>query len=257
MGIGIKSADEIEKMRKAGRILGQVHEDLQKELRAGISTLDLDKKCEEMIRSYGCVPSFLNYMGYPASACISINDEVVHGIPRADRIINDGDIVSLDIGVIYEGYHSDAARTWGVGEISEDAKLLIERTRESFFQGIEYARAGHHLHEIGNAIDDYCSQYGYGVVADLCGHGVGAHLHESPEIPNFYKRNRGPKLRAGMTLAVEPMINLGTWEVEWQADGWTVTTLDGSISAHYENTILVRDGYPEILSLTPSERAEG
>ena len=254
MAIIIKSDREIELMRESGRILGEVHEALAKEVVPGISTLEIDRKCQKIIDGYGCKASFLGLYGYPASVCVSINEEVVHGIPREDCIILDGDIVSLDICVIYKGYPSDAARRVIVGEVSEDTRLLVERTRESFFKGIEKALPGNHLHEIGNAIDDYCSQFGYGVVRDLCGHGVGSNLHEEPEIPNFRKRTRGPKLKPGMTLAVEPMITAGTEMVEWLDDDWTVVTLDGSMAAHYENTILITEGKPEILTLTPSER---
>lgn len=254
MPVTIKSPREIELMREAGRILAKVHEDLGKELHPGMSTLDIDRLGEEMIRSFGCEPSFKNYQGYPASICVSVNEEVVHGIPSKDRIIEEGDIVSLDAGVIYKGYHSDAARTHGVGEIPEDVRLLIERTRQSFFEGIRYARAGCHLHEISRAIGDYAESFGYGVVRDLCGHGIGAHLHEDPEIPNFRQRRRGIKLRPGMTLAIEPMIDLGTAEVVWMDDDWTVVTEDMSPSAHYENTILITEGEPEILTLTETER---
>ena len=255
MPVTIKSPREIELMREAGRILAKVHEDLGKELRAGMSTLDIDRLGEEMIRSFGCEPSFKNYQGYPASICVSVNEEVVHGIPTKDRIIREGDIVSLDAGVIYKGYHSDAARTHGIGEISEDVRLLIERTRQSFFEGIKYAAAGHHLHEISRAIGDYAESFGYGVVRDLCGHGIGACLHEDPEIPNFRQLRRGIRLRPGMTLAIEPMIDLGTAEVVWLEDDWTVVTEDLSPSAHYENTVLITEGAPEILTLTEAERA--
>ena len=184
MAVTIKSSQEIELMRQAGKILAKVHEGLKKELKPGMSTLDIDRIGEEMIRSFGCEPSFKNYQGYPASVCVSINEEVVHGIPRKDRIIEEGDIVSLDTGVIYKGYQSDAARTHGVGEITEDARLLIERTRQSFFEGMKYAVAGNHLHDISGAIGDYAESFGYGVVRDLCGHGIGTHMHEDPEIPN-------------------------------------------------------------------------
>ena len=216
--------------------------------------MDVDRIAEEMIRSYGCIPNFKNYNGFPATVCVSINEEVVHGIPRKDRIIQDGDIVSLDMGCIYKGYHSDAARTHGIGEISEEARLLIQRTRQSFFEGIKYAYAGHHLHEISNAISDYCESFHYGVVRDLVGHGVGCQLHEDPQIPNFRQKSRGIKLRPGMTLAIEPMVNAGRCEVEWQDDDWTVVTEDGSLSAHYENTVLITDGEPEILTLTEDEK---
>ena len=257
MSVSIKSSQEIELMREAGRILASVHQELGKNIRPGMSTMDIDRLGEEMIRSYGCIPSFKNYCGYPASICVSVNDEVVHGIPSEKRLIQEGDIVSLDAGVIYKGYHSDAARTVAVGEISEEAKLLIERTRQSFFEGMKKAVAGNHLHDISAAIGDYAESFGYGVVRDLCGHGIGNHLHEDPEIPNFKQWRRGIKLRPGMTLAVEPMINLGTPDVAWMDDEWTVVTEDGAPSAHYENTILITEGKPEILSLTEEEKAAG
>ncbi len=257
MPVTIKSSREIELMREAGKILAKVHEDLGKELKPGMSTLDVDRLGEDMIRSLGCIPSFKNYCGYPASVCVSVNEEVVHGIPDSKKIIHEGDIVSLDIGVIHKGYHSDAARTIAVGEISEEAKLLIERTRQSFFEGMKFATAGNHLHDISKAIGNYAESFGYGVVRDLCGHGIGTHLHEEPEIPNFKQFRRGIKLRPGMTLAVEPMVNLGTREVVWMDNEWTVVSEDMSLSAHYENTILITEGKPEILTLTESERAAG
>lgn len=257
MTITIKSSEEIALMREAGRILAKVHQDLGKEIKPGMSTLDIDRLGEEMIRSFGCIPSFKNYCGYPASICVSVNDEVVHGIPTDKRIIDEGDIVSLDAGVIYNGYHSDAARTVAVGEVSEEARLLIERTRQSFFEGMKMATEGKHLHDISRAIGDYAEKFGYGVVRDLCGHGIGSHLHEEPEIPNFRQWRRGPKLRAGMTLAVEPMIDIGTADVFWMDDEWTVVTADHSLSAHYENTILITEGKPEILSLTEEEKEAG
>ena len=257
MSVKIKTPHEIELMREAGRILALVHENLAKEIKPGMSTLDIDRLGEEMIRSYGCIPSFKNYCGYPASICVSVNEEVVHGIPNAKRILQEGDIVSLDAGVIYKGYHSDAARTVGVGEISKEAQLLIDRTRMSFFEGMKKATAGNFLHDISNNIADYAESFGYGVVRDLVGHGIGSQLHEEPEIPNFRRRTRGPKLRPGMTLAVEPMINIGTYEVLWLDDDWTVISEDMSLSAHYENTILITEGKPEILTLTESEKAAG
>lgn len=255
MSVTIKSAREIELIRESCKIIAKVHQELGKELKPGMSTLDVDRKAEEMIRSYGCIPNFKNYNGFPGSVCVSINEEVVHGIPSKDRIIQEGDIVSLDMGCIYKGYHSDAARTHGIGEISEEAGLLIERTRQSFFEGLKFAREGNHLHEISNAIGDYCESFGYGVVRDLVGHGVGSHLHEDPQIPNFRQKSRGVRLRPGMTLAIEPMVNIGRYDVEWMDDDWTVVTEDGSLSAHYENTVLITDGEPEILTLTEEERA--
>ncbi len=250
MPISIKSAREIELMTEAGRILAIVHDDLEKALRPGMTTKEIDKLGEEVIRSYGCVPSFLNYNGYPASICVSVNDEVVHGIPSHKRIIKEGDIVSLDAGVIYKGYHSDAARTHAVGEISKTAADLIKVTEECFFEGIKYAKEGNYLFEISSAIGRYAEERGYGVVRDLCGHGIGSHLHEAPEIPNYEMNRRGPKLRAGMTLAIEPMINVGTWEVDWLDDDWTVVTRDGSLSAHYENTVLITENGPVLLTLS-------
>ncbi len=249
MPITVKSAREIELMTEAGRILGIVHDELAKALRPGMTTKAIDKLGEEIIRSYGCIPSFLNYEGYPASICVSVNDEIVHGIPSEHRFLRDGDIVSLDAGVIYKGYHSDAARTHGVGEISEEAKKLIQVTRESFFEGIKEAREGNHLFDISGAIGRYAESRGYGVVRDLCGHGIGTALHEDPEIPNYEMNRKGVKLKAGMTLAIEPMINIGTWKVNWMPDEWTVVTKDGSLSAHYENTVLITDKDPIILSL--------
>ena len=253
MSVTIKSAREIDLMRDAGKILAKVHQNLEEELKAGMSTYEIDRLGEEMIRSYGCVPSFKNYQGYPASVCVSVNDEVVHGIPTKKRILQEGDIVSLDIGLIYKGYHSDAARTHGIGQISENAALLIQRTRQSFFEGVKFAKDGNHLGEISAAIGDYAESFGYGVVRDLVGHGIGTNLHEEPEIPNFRTKRRGIRLRSGMTLAIEPMINEGRLDVEWLDDDWTVVTQDGSLSAHYENTVLVTDGEPEILTLTEKE----
>lgn len=249
MAITIKSPREIELMREAGRLLSLVHDELAKIIRPGLSTKEIDRVCEEIIRSYGCTPNFLHYQGYPASVCVSVNEEVVHGIPRESRIIQEGDIVSLDMGLIYQGYHSDAARTHAVGQISAEAQKLIDVTRQSFYEGIKMARPGMHLHDISNAIDAYVTQYGYGIVRALVGHGIGTRLHEDPQIPNFAQKRRGPKLRPGMTLAVEPMINMGTADVEWLDDDWTVVSADHSLSAHYENTILITEGEPEILTL--------
>ena len=249
MSVSIKSAREIELMREAGNILAIVHEELEKFLRPGISTLDIDKKGYEIIKSYDCIPSFLNYNGYPASICISINDEVVHGIPSKQRILQEGDIVSLDAGVIYKGYHSDAARTHGIGEISQEAQKLIDVTKQSFFEGIKFAKEGNHLHDISKAIQQYVESNGFSIVRDLVGHGVGKELHEDPQIPNYKAPGRGPKLLEGMTLAIEPMVNQGAYDVWWLEDDWTVVTQDGSLSAHYENTVLVTKEGPEILSV--------
>ena len=252
MSVTIKSAREIELMRESGRLLAIVHDELGKALKPGMTTKEIDRLGEEIIRSFGCVPNFLNYNGYPASICVSVNDEVVHGIPSKKRRIQEGDIVSLDAGLIYKGYHSDAARTHAVGEVSKEARQLIDVTRECFFEGIKFATAGNHLHDISNAIAAHAEKYGYGIVEDLVGHGIGTHLHEEPEIPNFHQHTKGIRLKPGMTLAIEPMINLGTKEVEWMDDDWTVVTADGSLSAHYENTILITEGEPEIFTLKNS-----
>ena len=249
MAVTIKSPREIELMREAGRILAKTHEELAKNLRPGMSTWDIDHMGEEIIRSYGCIPSFKNYNGYPASICVSVNDEVVHGIPHKEHFLDEGDIVSLDAGVIYKGYHSDAARTYGIGEIDDDAKKLIEVTRQSFFEGIKFAKAGNHLNDISAAIQKYAESFGFGVVRDLVGHGIGSHLLEDPEIPNFARKRKGILLQPGMTFAIEPMITEGSYEVVWLDDDWTVMTEDGGWAAHYENTILITEGEPEILSL--------
>lgn len=248
MPISIKSSREIELMAEAGRILEKVHLELEKALHPGMSTLDIDRLGKKLIEGYGCIPSFLNYNGYPASICVSVNEEVVHGIPSRHRIIKEGDIVSLDAGVIYKGYHSDAARTHAIGKVSKEAEDLIKVTRECFFEGIKYAKEGNHLFDISRAIGRYASERGYGVVRDLCGHGVGTALHEAPEVPNYEVPRKGVKLRAGMTLAIEPMINIGGWEVDWLEDDWTVVSRDRTLSAHYENTIVITDGEPRILS---------
>jgi len=247
--VTIKSEREIELMREAGRILAKIHEELGKTLAPGMSTKEIDRMCEDMIRSHGCVPSFLNYQGFPASVCISINDEVVHGIPDKHRYLEEGDIVSLDTGVIWKGYQSDAARTHMIGEVSGEARKLVEVTEQSFFEGIKYAKAGNHLNDISKAIQEYAESFGFGVVRDLVGHGIGTEMHEAPEIPNFAQRRKGIRLAAGMTLAIEPMITAGRYDVVWEDDGWTVVTEDGSLASHYENTILITDGGPEILSL--------
>ena len=248
MAVTIKSDHEIELMREAGRILAIVHEEMAKIIRPGISTMDINRKGEEVIRSFHCIPSFLNYNGYPAAICVSVNDEVVNGIPDKKRFLQEGDIVSLDAGVMYQGYHSDSARTHAVGEISEEDRRLIDITKQSFFEGIKYARAGNHLFEISKAIQDFVEDNGYSVVRDLVGHGVGRKIHEEPQVPNFKPIGRGMKLRPGMTLAIEPMVNAGAYDVWVLEDDWTVVTKDSTKSAHYENTILITNGEPELFS---------
>ena len=249
MAVTIKSAREIELMREAGRLLEIVHDEMGRIIKPGVSTMEINECGDRMSRKLGCVPNFLNYGGFPAAICVSVNEEVVHGIPRRDHILKEGDIVSLDAGLIYKGYHSDAARTHKVGEVSQEVQKLLDVTKQSFFEGIKMARPGNHLYDISNAIDDYVSGFGYGIVQDLVGHGIGTKLHEDPQVPNFRQKKKGMKLIPGMTLAVEPMINLGTWEVVWMEDKWTVITKDHKPSAHYENTILITDGEPELLTL--------
>jgi len=249
MAITIKSPREIELMRESCKLLAKVHDDLGKAIRPGMTTWEIDKMGEKMIRDLGCVPNFLNYNGFPGSICVSVNEEVVHGIPSKQKILKEGDIVTLDAGLIYKGYHSDSARTHAVGKISKECEDLIRVTEECFWEGIKYARAGNHLYDISNAIDAHATKHGYGIVRELVGHGIGTALHEDPQIPNFAQTRRGPKLYPGMTICVEPMINMGRADVEWLDDDWTVVAEDGLPSAHYENTILITEGDPEILTL--------
>lgn len=250
MPVTVKTEHEISLMRESCHKLEEVHLAMREIIRPGISTKEIDDLGEAMIRRLGGIPNFKNYDGFPSAICISVNDEVVHGIPDRSRILKEGDIVSLDAGMIWKGYHSDAARTWAVGRIDAEAQRLIDVTRRSFFEGIRFAKAGCHLYEISAAIGSYAEANGFGVVRDLCGHGIGTHLHEPPQIPNFKPKGRGILLVPGMTLAIEPMINEGTGEVKWSDDGWTVLTADGKRSAHYENTVLITDGEPELLTCT-------
>ena len=250
MSVTIISEHEIELMRESCRLLAIVHDEIRKMIEPGITTLELDKKAYHMItKDFGCKPNFLHLYGFPYTICTSVNDQVVHGFPSADVRLKEGDIISVDMGLIYKGYHSDAARTWGVGEISPEDQKLIDVTKQSFFEGIRFARAGNHLHDISAAVQAYAESFGFGVVRDMVGHGIGTVLHEDPQVPNFRDRGmgRGIRLRPGMTLCVEPMINAGTWEVE--IDGWKCVTQDGKKSAHYENTIVITEGDPEILTL--------
>ena len=250
MAVSIKSEKEIELMRVSCKNLSVMFDELEKIIKPGISTWEINKVGEEIIRDFGCIPNFKNYEGYPASICTSVNEVVVHGIPSKKRILKEGDIISLDAGMIYKGYHSDAARTHCVGEISPEAQRIIDVTRQSFFEGIKFAKPGNHLVDIARGVQTYAESNGYSVVRDLTGHGIGTHLHEAPEIPNFVQRRRGAKMQKGMALAIEPMINEGTYDVYWLDNDWTVATADGKLSAHYENTILITDGDPEILTLT-------
>lgn len=253
MSVTIKSQREIDLMREAGRLLAIVHQKMGEIIKPGISTGKINDYGEKIIRDFGCIPSFLNYRGYPASICISVNSEVVHGIPSDSIILKEGDIVSLDAGLIYKGFHADSARTYGVGNISEEAQNLIDITRQSFFEGIKNATDGKHLNDICSSIGSYAMQNKCGVVKELVGHGIGTELHEAPQIPNYAMNRRGIKLQKGMTLAIEPMLTAGCPDVKWMSDGWTVKTKDNSLSAHYENTVLITDGEPEILTLLSEE----
>ncbi|CCJ33289.1 type I methionyl aminopeptidase [Caloramator australicus] len=246
--IYLKSKSEVDKIRRSGRIVAELLNLLEKQIRPGITTKELDKFAEEFIISHGAKPSFKGYYGYPGSLCTSINEEVVHGIP-GDRILKEGDIISIDCGVFYEGFHSDAARTFAVGHISEEAKRLIDITEKSFYEGIKYARAGNRIGDISNAIQTFVESNGYSVVRDYVGHGIGKELHEEPPVPNYGKAGRGPKLAVGMVLAIEPMVNMGTFAVIELDDGWTVVTADKKLSAHYENTIVILENGPEILTI--------
>lgn len=248
--IHIRNQQEIDKLRKASQLVAKTHEMLIEHIREGVSTLELDRLAEEFILEHGAIPSFKGYHGYPGTICASINDEVVHGIPSEEIILKDGDIISVDIGALKDGYHGDAARTHVVGQASEDAIHLIQVTRESFFEGIKFAKAGNHLHQISSAIQKHVESHGYSVVRALVGHGIGKALHEDPQVPNYKPVGRGPKLQAGMVLAIEPMVNQGDYEVVILDDEWTVVTEDGSLSAHYENTIVITDDGCEILSMT-------
>ena len=245
-----KSNREVELMRIAGKIVALAHQAVAKAIKPGITTKALDDLVEKVILENNAIPSFKNYSGYPASTCVSINEEVVHGIPSPHRVLKDGDIVSVDIGAMYKGYHGDSAWTYACGEISEDAKRLLEGTKESLFAGLEYAKANNHLSDISHAIQTTAENLGFSVVREFVGHGVGKRLHEDPQIPNFGLPHRGLLLKSGMTLAIEPMINLGNKEVKVLSDGWTTITRDKSLSAHFEHTILItKDGY-EILTTT-------
>lgn len=246
--IQIKNAAQILAMKKAGRITGEALLAAREYVRAGVSTLKLDEVIRSHIERAGAKPSFLGYAGFPGSACISINDEVIHGIPSAKRILHEGDIVKIDVGAFIDGYHGDSARTFPVGQVSPEAAKLIEETEASFRRALEQFREGNRIGDIGAAVDRHVSQFGYSVVRKYVGHGIGRDLHESPDVPNFGTPGRGPRICCGMTLAIEPMVNAGGPEVKELDDGWTVVTADGSLSAHYENTVaLTPDG---ILNLT-------
>ena len=245
--IKIKNNEEIALMREAGKITAGALELAATLVKPGVSLIHIDSEIHRFITSHGATPSFLHYNGFPASACISVNDEVIHGIP-GKRLLTEGDIVKVDVGACYKGYHGDAARTLFCGEVSEDAKRLERITRESFFEGIKYADPSHRLGDISHAIQEHVENAGFSVVKEFVGHGVGAHLHEDPEVPNYGRAGRGTRLYEGMTLAIEPMVNFGTAEVSVLDNDWTVVTDDGMLSAHYENSILITENGPEILT---------
>ena len=245
--IYVKSSAEIAKMKVSGRIVYDTLCEVEKHIQAGITTKELDQIARNYILSQGAKPSFLNYNGYPASICASVNEVVIHGIPSS-RKLKDGDIISIDVGAVKDGYHGDAARTFTVGNVDPEAKRLIDVTKQSFFEGLKFARHGERLGSVQAAIQKHVEENGFGIVRNYCGHGIGKAMHESPEIPNHGTEGRGIRLVKGMTIAVEPMVTYGSYATTVLNDGWTVVTMDGSLSAHYENTILITDGEPELLT---------
>lgn len=246
--ISIKSPSEIEKMRAAGRLTAQARALAGSLVRPGITTQEIDKQVRKFIESHGAKPSFLGYGGFPASTCISINEVVIHGIPDS-RKLQEGDIVSVDVGAFLNGFHGDCAATFFCGEVSEEARKLVEVTKQSFFEGIKYACVGGRVSDVGHAVQQYVESFGYGVVRDFVGHGVGSKMHEAPEVPNFGAAGHGARFQPGMVIAVEPMVCAGDWRVKVLKDKWTTVSADGSFTAHYENTILITDGEPEILTV--------
>ncbi|MBR3641702.1 MAG: type I methionyl aminopeptidase [Oscillibacter sp.] len=251
--ITLKSSHEIELMRRAGKITAAARALAGEMVKPGVTTREIDREVEHFIRKEGAVPSFLRFPGppgvrpYPASICVSVNDEIIHGIP-GNRVLKEGDIVSCDVGAFIGGYHGDCAATFACGAISKEAQDLIDVTRQSFFEGVAQAREGNRLYDISAAVQQYVESHGFSVVREYVGHGIGTEMHEPPEVPNFGTAGRGPRLLRGMTLAIEPMVNAGTEAIRQMSDGWTVKTADGKWSAHYENTILITDGEPEILT---------
>ncbi len=254
MPIIIKSDEEIALMREAGRVTGEVLDILAEAVKPGITTQDIDRIVQHEYKRRNVVPTFLGYLGYPAYVCVSVNDEIVHGIPGR-RVLQDSDVVSIDLGATVNGFVGDSALTVGVGKISPEAQRLIDVTYETLWKGIQAARPGARLGEISNAIQSHAEAYGYSLVREYVGHGVGRQMHEDPQVPNYGPAERGPLLRKGMVLALEPMVNVGDWRTKKHDDGWTVSTLDGSLSAHFEHTIAITDGEAEVLTLRPSERA--
>jgi len=253
--IHIRNDDEIESIRSACRLTAGTMEIVRREVRPGISTLSLARKAQEYIESRGGEPAFLGYNGYPGAICVSLNEEVVHGIPDDGRILREGDIVKLDIGTYIGGFYGDMSRTYPVGDISDEAAGLLKATEEALYAGIGRAVSGGRIGDIGYAVQRYVEERGYSVVRALVGHGIGRNLHEEPQVPNFGRQGTGPHLKSGMVLAIEPMVNAGSWEVRTLDDDWTVVTEDGRLSAHFENTCIIRDGEPEILTLMDGEQA--
>lgn len=245
----IKSDQEIDLMREAGRVTGLILKELEDFIKPGISTMDIDRFVEDIIRRNGMIPSFKGLYGFPASVCVSVNEEVVHGIPDKKRKLREGDIVSVDTGATYKGYVSDAARTYAVGKISDEAQRLIDAAKDSFFEGMKFCKAGCRLSDISHAIQTKAEGEGFSVIRDFVGHGVGQDMHEDPQIPNYGKPGRGPRLVKGMVFAIEPMICVGGYEVKTLSNDWTVVTADGKLAAHYENTVVITDGEPELLTL--------
>ena len=244
----LKTRREIEIMRKAGRLVAESHELVRRHIKPGVTTKELDRLVEEFLRSRNAIPTFKGYNGFPFAICASVNEEVVHGFP-SERELKEGDIVSVDIGATFEGYVGDGAKTYLVGEVDEEKKHLVEATRQSFYEGIKFARTSYRLSDISHAIQAYAESQGLSGVRDFVGHGVGKHMHEEPQVPNFGKPGKGPRLQEGMVLAIEPMINAGTYNVRVLENNWTVVTADGKPSAHYEHTVAITDGEPELLTI--------
>ncbi len=245
----IKSEHEIEMMREAGKVTGLILRELKDVIKPGISTMDIDQFVERRVKEHGMIASEKGYCGFPGSVCTSVNEVVVHGIPSESRILNEGDIVSVDLVVEYKGYMADACRTYGVGQISPEAQHLIDTAEAAFFEGMKYAKVGNRLGDISHAVQEKVEGEGFGVIREYCGHGIGTDMHEDPQIPNYGKAGKGPRLVKGMTLAIEPMIVEGSYEVDVLLDNWTVVTIDGGLAAHYENTVVISDGEPELLTL--------
>jgi methionyl aminopeptidase len=244
----LKTRREIEIMRKAGRLVAQSHELVRKYIKPGVTTKEIDQMVEDFLRSQNAIPTFKGYGGFPYSICASVNEEVVHGFPNNRKLI-EGDIVSIDIGATFEGYVGDSAKTFLVGEVDDEKRRLVEATRQSFYEGIKYAKTSYRLSDISHAVQQYAESQGFSVVRDYVGHGVGKDMHESPQIPNFGRPGKGPRLQVGMVLAIEPMINAGTYNVKVLDNNWTVVTTDGKPSAHYEHTVAITDGEPELLTV--------